>query len=47
MEKIKENLKNDTAEKYIPKIESLLTDNITSIDVAATLFEMMLKEENT
>jgi len=46
MEKIKENLKNDTSEKYIPKIESLLTDNITSIDVAATLFEMMLKEEN-
>ena len=46
MEKLKETLKKNTFEKYITKIESLITDNITSVDVAAALFEMMLQVEN-
>lgn len=46
IEKLKENLKKDEFEKYIPKIESLITDDITSLDIAATLFAMMYKEEN-
>ncbi len=46
MEKLKEKLKQDTFEKYITKIESLITDNITSVDVAAALFEMMIEAEN-
>lgn len=46
MEKLKETLKQDTFEKYITKIESLITDNITSVDVAAALFEMMVEAEN-
>ena len=46
IEKLKENLKKDDFEKYIPKIESLITDDITSLDIAATLFSMMYKEEN-
>ena len=46
MEKLKETLKKNTFEKYVTKIESLITDNITSVDVAAALFEMMLQVEN-
>ncbi len=46
MEKLKETLKQDTFEKYITKIESLISDNITSVDVAAALFEMMIEAEN-
>ena len=46
IEKLKENLKKDDFEKYIPKIESLITDDITSLDIAATLFAMMYKGEN-
>ena len=46
IEKLKENLKKDDFEKYIPKIESLITDDITSLDIAATLFLMLYKEEN-
>ena len=33
--------------KYISKIESLITDNVTSVDVAAALFEMMIYEEKS
>ena len=46
MEKLKETLKKNTFEKYVSKIESLITDNTTSVDVAAALFEMMLQVEN-
>ncbi len=46
IEKLKDNLKKDDFEKYIPKIESLITDDTTSLDIAATLFAMMYKEEN-
>ena len=46
MEKLKETLKKNTFEKYVSKIESLITDNTTSVDVAAALFEMMLQLEN-
>jgi len=46
MEKLKETLKKNTFEKYITKIESLITDDTTSVDVAAALFEMMLQVEN-
>lgn len=46
MEKLKETLKKNTFEKYVSKIESLITDDTTSVDVAAALFEMMLQVEN-
>lgn len=46
MEKLKETLKKNTFEKYVTKIESLITDDTTSVDVAAALFEMMLQAEN-
>jgi len=46
IDKLKENLKKEEFEKYIPKIESLITDDITSLDIAATLFAMMYREEN-
>jgi hypothetical protein len=44
MENKNKNIKKNTSEKYVSKIESLITGDITSIDVAATLFEMMLKD---
>ncbi len=47
MEKLKETLKKNTFEKYISKIESLIADNVTSVDVAAALFEMMIDEEKS
>jgi len=45
MEKIKENIKKNSSEKYVSKIESLINEDITSIDVAAALFEMMLHNQ--
>lgn len=45
LEKIKENLKDKGTEKYVKTIESLISDEITSLDVAAALVKMFFDNE--
>lgn len=45
LEKVKETLKDKGAEKYVQTVESLISDDITSLDVAAALLKMFFDNE--
>lgn len=45
LEKVKETLKDKGAEKYVQMVESLISDDITSLDVAAALLKMFFDNE--
>jgi ATP-dependent RNA helicase DeaD len=45
LEKVKETLKGKGSEKYVQTVESLISDNITSLDVAAALLKMFFDNE--
>ncbi len=45
LEKVKETLKGKDSEKYTQSVESLLSDDVTSLDVAAALLKMFFDNE--
>jgi ATP-dependent RNA helicase DeaD len=45
LEKVKETLKDKSSEKYAQTVESLISDDITSLDVAAALLKMFFDNE--
>ena len=46
LDKVKESLKEKDLEKYSRLVESLISDEFTSLDVAATLLKMMFAAQN-
>ncbi|MDR0723683.1 MAG: DEAD/DEAH box helicase [Endomicrobium sp.] len=46
LDKVKESLKEKDLEKYSRLIESLISDEVTSLDVAAALLKMMFAAQN-
>ncbi|MDR3253863.1 MAG: DEAD/DEAH box helicase [Endomicrobium sp.] len=46
LDKVKESLKEKDVEKYVRMAESLISDETTSLDIAAVLLKMMFASEN-
>jgi ATP-dependent RNA helicase DeaD len=46
LDKVRESLKEKDLEKYSRLVESLISDNVTSLDIAATLLKMLFTMQN-
>jgi ATP-dependent RNA helicase DeaD len=47
MEQVKDNLKKPTNEKFVQMIEALIDDGTTSLDIAAALLSIVMKQDET